>query len=302
LGYFPKLLQERFGAELLTHPLAKHIKATVIVNELLDEVGITFVHRTATALNRPAIEVICAWFAAHLLTKASAIKAGLLPLENVTQTAAFYGARKEISDGLRAITEWLLTLHQGCCSPEGIVAEKSQIWSQLLSSGYSTLPAEDVAAAKLREGEFLALGLSSEVVNQLALLPWINSLLEIAELVVNCGGTFASVSKAYRTVNQELRTIGVIRAATALTPHSKWERELTAAAIQELRSALSSLTKKLLSQLGKEASETQFAAAVRALPGVERIKVAAEEMKVGNIDCAGIALLARKMTGLGLIE
>ena len=44
-GYFPKPIAERFADDLAHHPLHREIVTTVVVNDMINRSGTTFVHR-----------------------------------------------------------------------------------------------------------------------------------------------------------------------------------------------------------------------------------------------------------------
>ena len=64
-GYFPRRIRETFQAHLDAHALRREIIATVAVNHLINEAGITFLSRTMASSGRGIGEVMAAYFEAE---------------------------------------------------------------------------------------------------------------------------------------------------------------------------------------------------------------------------------------------
>ena len=63
--YFPAPLRERFGEAMARHPLKREIIANAVINQTINRVGATFVHRAAEATGAHPADVV----RAHLLTR-----------------------------------------------------------------------------------------------------------------------------------------------------------------------------------------------------------------------------------------
>jgi glutamate dehydrogenase len=77
-AYFPRLLQERFGAHLSMHPLRREIVATGAVNQVINQAGITFIPRMATATGAGTGEIVAAYVAADHARGGAAERTALL--------------------------------------------------------------------------------------------------------------------------------------------------------------------------------------------------------------------------------
>jgi glutamate dehydrogenase len=64
-GYFPRRIRESFNPHLDAHTLRREIIATVAVNHLINEAGITFLSRTMASSGRGIGEVLAAYFEAE---------------------------------------------------------------------------------------------------------------------------------------------------------------------------------------------------------------------------------------------
>ncbi|MDP9023229.1 MAG: NAD-glutamate dehydrogenase [Actinomycetota bacterium] len=69
-GYFPPLLAERFGGLLDRHRLRRELVATVMSNEVVNRMGMTFVHRLARELGAEHATVVAACWTARKIADA----------------------------------------------------------------------------------------------------------------------------------------------------------------------------------------------------------------------------------------
>ncbi len=60
-SYFPKLMQEKFKSEILTHQLRKEIICTVITNFIVNHAGITFINQICQDSGFSAVDVVKAF-------------------------------------------------------------------------------------------------------------------------------------------------------------------------------------------------------------------------------------------------
>jgi glutamate dehydrogenase len=97
-AYFPRLLQERFGAHLSMHPLRREIVATGAVNQVINQAGITFIPRMATATGAGTGEIVAAYVAADHARGGAAERTALLSSDRpVTEVHA---ALLALEDGI----------------------------------------------------------------------------------------------------------------------------------------------------------------------------------------------------------
>src|SRR5699024_2562305 len=60
-AYFPTELRERFGDRVGAHPLSRELISTLVVNEVVDGAGITFVFRLAEEANVSTTDAVRAY-------------------------------------------------------------------------------------------------------------------------------------------------------------------------------------------------------------------------------------------------
>jgi glutamate dehydrogenase len=106
LGYFPKRVRERFGAQIATHMLYRDIGMTVVVNEIAGDAGALFFPMVSELTGQPMVRIARAWYCAADLIGASEIRDGLnasgAPLD------VLYRAWIPVTDACQGlVTQWL---------------------------------------------------------------------------------------------------------------------------------------------------------------------------------------------------
>jgi len=61
LHYFPVPLRERFADQITAHRLHREIVATVVTNDVVNRLGITFVHEVKEKSGMPSADVVRAY-------------------------------------------------------------------------------------------------------------------------------------------------------------------------------------------------------------------------------------------------
>ncbi|RTL70492.1 MAG: NAD-glutamate dehydrogenase [Pseudonocardiaceae bacterium] len=87
-GYFPRALRERFPAAVAAHPLRREIVTTMLVNEVVDRAGITFVHRLGEDTGVGADDAVRAFRVAVTVFDLPALWARVAALPGTVPTAA----------------------------------------------------------------------------------------------------------------------------------------------------------------------------------------------------------------------
>jgi glutamate dehydrogenase len=73
--YFPSQMRERFGDQLWRHPLRREIVTTAIVNRLVNQAGVTFIHRVMAKTGAGLSDVAHAYVLADWTSRAEATRA-----------------------------------------------------------------------------------------------------------------------------------------------------------------------------------------------------------------------------------
>jgi glutamate dehydrogenase len=99
-AYFPKPMQKDFGSHFIEHPLRREIIATAVVNHVLNNGGISLLHRLMAESKADLTQSVTAYLKADLSTGAAALRRRTL--QKGLMAAAEHEALLKIEDSLEA--------------------------------------------------------------------------------------------------------------------------------------------------------------------------------------------------------
>jgi glutamate dehydrogenase len=100
-AYFPRPVVERFGSSLPTHPLRREMVATIVTNDVINSMGITFVNRMAAETGAEPDEIARAFLIAREVTRAREHWDDVERLDSVVPGAV----QEELMDGVDGMVE-----------------------------------------------------------------------------------------------------------------------------------------------------------------------------------------------------
>lgn len=294
LGYFPAILQRRFKAEILLHPLGREVIATQLTSSLVDFLGVTYFHRTASNFNVPVIQVLKCAIAAFELLRAEHLFGALQKLDTPKSSKTFLQASKVLFDGCRAVSTWLLSMHRDAASVESVLLPYQTSFESLLAGPrYSGSETQTTL-----EQSLLVEGLSQNDAVRLAMLPGVVPVLEVVRLARITGKDSADVGSVYHKV-AELLAVGAIHKAAATLPASgKWEQDLLSDALSDIQSSVSS-TALMLLQRGIT-STVEVESKLRSSDAFVQLRSAIDDLNGKIPSVAAVAVLGRKLREMQL--
>ena len=108
LGYFPRLIRERFADEILQHPLRKEIIATILSNQIANNIGIGFGSRIREETGTTIEGIAKAYVVCVEVFDLYSTWRKLEKLDNVVNEANRYEAFQTVSGLLERSISWLL--------------------------------------------------------------------------------------------------------------------------------------------------------------------------------------------------
>ncbi|MDH3219816.1 MAG: NAD-glutamate dehydrogenase [Gammaproteobacteria bacterium] len=108
LGYFPRLIRERFADEILQHPLRKEIIATILSNQIANNIGIGFGSRIREETGSTIEDIAKAYVVCTEVFELYDLWRKLEKQDNVVNEQDRYDAFRSVSGLLERSISWLL--------------------------------------------------------------------------------------------------------------------------------------------------------------------------------------------------
>ena len=296
INYFPQRLHQRFSADILAHPLGKHIVATQVTNYIVDALGITFVHRMSISHSVEATEVLKAAFAADFLIDARAVRKEIDRCDNPKQYETFIRLRRDLAQTMREAAAWILSRHDRHTSLAELVQIYSANYQELLNSGSSLLGNSDRETYEKRLSGYQGLPISEQAQTSLALFPSIVAVLEMLWTARQTARPLSEACPVFNAIIHELALDDLLLVARRIQPSNRWEKELLSTAYEELRVGVSTLAERFISA-GDRTAEKAIAR-IHSIPSYDSVRQAVEEARASSASVAALTVVARQLRNL----
>jgi glutamate dehydrogenase len=292
-------LRERFATAIAQHPLRREILVTSVVNDLVNDAGITFVHRLREETAQPGVDIARAYLVARDAFDLEQFRNDVAALDGTIPAEVSTRMRLQARRLAERATRWLLAKRR---SPLDIDAEVD-FFSSGVTEVLGLVPdlARGADAAGLAEGRdaLVAAGVPRELAQRCAALDLAFASLDIVEVAAHSGCSRALVAEAYFLLADELEISELLRAVNALPRDDRWRTMARASLREDLFAAHAALTAEVLAA-GDGPVEDRFKTWREAAgPVVERTnRVIGEIVSADHLDLAMASVALRNFRAL----
>lgn len=223
ISYFPKPLQERFSAQMQSHPLKREIIATRLSNIIVNEMGFSFVYRMQEETGAPVSAIIRAYMISRKILDIEVIGSQITSLENQVNSSKETELVMEYVRLLRRTTRWFLrTQRMGLRISKAVkkyapgIAEFKKALPEVLGEGSRALFNEFY-------NHYLELGISPTLAHEFTLARPLYSAPDVIEVALRTEMSVAQVAEVYFRIGEYL-DLAWIRNQIILHPaDNNWE-------------------------------------------------------------------------------
>ncbi|MCB0329529.1 MAG: NAD-glutamate dehydrogenase [Bdellovibrionales bacterium] len=300
LEYFPKPLREKYKKEICAHPLADNIISTQVTNELIDSLGVTFVHRMCVTYSTSPLNVMKSTLAADMLMHARSLREEVRYLEtsrvpSSDPAKALLLLLQELHEALRDLAAWFIAYH-----PTETLADSVNLYQEgfqkLMTRQTEFCTDRQQELFELRLGKYASFGLSENASRSFASFSNASIFMEILWSAKQLQLEALPVAKSFMTILESLMLDDIVIVGSSMEPKSKWEAELTMGALRDVRRAVSLLTCSLHDNGISDPLAVQ--ALLEESHAVSDIRSLIEELKGGDPSIVKIAVLSRHLLDL----
>jgi glutamate dehydrogenase len=236
--YFPEQMNERYGAYLQQHPLAKEITATMITNRIVDLAGSTFWLTLSRQTGSEPAEVARAYLVFDKLLNGPALRRAVFALDNCMPSQRQYQLLLKLEGLLGAFCRF--ALDQRMALPEepaelADYAEQLERYAQLIPDVLSKKQRQD--CRKFAE-QLQAEGLDEELARRFAMLDHLNGFLPLAGLVRGTEYGLDQMLRLDRFVADTLQTAQLLACLESVPVRDSWDRRARESLIGSSRKVL----------------------------------------------------------------
>ena len=224
LGYFPQELRKKYMKQLMQHPLAREIIATVITNRVVDLSGCSFVHSIARETGAGIVEIIETYLDCEQLLQAETLRKDLFDLDNILTADVQMELLLLIEDSLRAFCSGYL---EQCDEPVLKDAEPEKLQQELASyirELSSVLPESDQEHSDKLKERIIDAGMPEEKASQYLGLQHVQAFLPLFVIATRAGVDLHSAASTLMEVRRSLEFDFLKQTLASVPLRDHWDR------------------------------------------------------------------------------
>ena len=296
--YFPPAMRVRLASCIERHRLGREIKATVLVNEMVNIQGVGFLQRMEEETGAAVADIARAWFVVRDvlgLPRWWGVIDGLGPLADLNRQVELFLELRRVAE---RSTMWMLRRHRSPLLVERSIAKFSDGVEEL--AGNLEVFAHSALGRELHRlrSDHVAVGVPEHVADRAAVWGRLHAAFDIVDLADAYGRPVIDVARVYWGVFDRLDLAWLWERVGALPRQTRWMNQARSAARDDLTDALRSLAEGVL-RMGDALDEPTVLVLgwVRAeARAVERtMKLLADVRAAGIFDLASLTVAVHQL-------
>ena len=233
-GYFPPLAVDRFGNLLGEHRLRRELVATVVGNDVVNRMGITYVSRTAHEMGCMAWEVAAAYWVAREVSGADTHWRAIEALDDRIDPTLQLDLKLEVDRLIDAYTRTYIRHGAGADVAAAIAADRpafDELEKAMAGNGWSTKRSTPQARAV----RYTDLGIEPDLAERIAALAELTLVPDVATVARTSRQPVRHVCDVFFSLSDALPLDTLNARLLQIAPTGHWERWQHRGLTDELR-------------------------------------------------------------------
>jgi glutamate dehydrogenase len=262
-SYFPAKMRQGYRGQMEQHQLRREIVVTQIVNQLVNNAGITYFHRLAGETNATTAELTKANFVAREIFGASSLQRQIASFDNQLEADVQTHMRLESRTLVERASRWLLNSRRISEDTESVVNTFEVVVEKVMAELPTLLVGMELYAFEQRRDALVAKGVPEELAVRVAVCPPAYMILGMVETAARDDRDPMEVARAHFEVGERLGLPLLVSRILALPRDDRWQTMARAALRDDLHAVHAQLTAAQLA--GHPPPENESEQAVRTL-------------------------------------
>lgn len=220
---FPKTLRKQFSEEIKRHSLRREIIATQISNAVINEMGISFVHRLHNETGAPHAIVVRAYGVVRGLFGLPDIWHTIINLDNLVPTDIQYQMLIAVARLSRRATRWFLRNRRTCFDIEETIAEFTPGLKVLVNHAYDLVQGSDKQNAQQAIADYVNQGVPEHVAKGVAITNLLFTATDIIQAASEYDFATLDVARMYFALSSRLELGWLRDQITAHQVEGEWD-------------------------------------------------------------------------------
>ncbi|WP_041376656.1 NAD-glutamate dehydrogenase [Polaromonas naphthalenivorans] len=292
-AYFPKVLTEKFGAAIASHPLRREIIATFITNTVVNRTGATFVNFIASEAAATVADVIRAFTLAREIFDLEPLWDQIDALDYRVEAILQLDLLTQLIAIAQRASRWMLRVRTQSTDLPTLIERYQPAARELRAHLADWLPPSAHASWEQATLSLVQVGVESALAQNLTALEFIFPALDLVDLAQNASTGLEQAARAYFGVEAELGLTLWRAEIKRLPTDTLWQTQARGSARDDVYSIASQITQGLLSR-GEDLAGWRD----RNAPAIERLCKLLASISTQGADLAPVSVALRELRHL----
>jgi glutamate dehydrogenase len=245
-SYFPSKMRQDYRTQMEEHPLHREIVVTQLVNQLVNNAGMTYFHRLTGETAAAAAELTLANFLAREIFGARALGREIAAFDNQVDAGVQTRMRIEVRTLVERASRWLVNNRRAPLDSEAIVAEFEVTVEKVMAELPSLMAGRELEAFTSRRDALMSRGVPEELATRVAACPPAYMVLGIVQTAARTEVDPLEVARVHFAVGERLGLPMLVSRILALPREDRWQTMARAALRDDLHTVHAQLTGQVL--------------------------------------------------------
>ncbi|HEY0902456.1 MAG TPA: NAD-glutamate dehydrogenase [Marmoricola sp.] len=300
-SYFPTKMRQDYRAQMEQHPLRREIVVTQLVNQLVNNAGMTYFHRLSGETAASAAELTLANFLAREIFGAKALTSEIASFDNRIDASVQTRMRIEVRTLVERASRWLVNNRRQPLESEAIVSEFEVTVEKVMAELPTLMSGRELEAFTSRRDALVGRGVPDELATRVAACPPAYMVLGIVQTSARLAVDPLEVARVHFAVGERLGLPMLVARILALPREDRWQTMARAALRDDLHTVHAQLTGQVLgaTDAGAEAAVRVGAWEAQDGDAIDRASATFEEIcGDDNADLARMSVALRVVRSL----
>jgi glutamate dehydrogenase len=233
--YFPSRVGARYPEAVRRHRLRREIIATEAANALVDELGITFVHRVARGVAVLPTDVVRAWAVGWAVADGAGLARRLAAANLPTEVDV--GCQLALERSAERFTTWILANAEPGRAATEVASTLGAAVAPLRSRLFDWVVGAEAEVLGRRVSELEIAGLSPVLARELVTVEWLPGLLDVVSVARGLGLEADVVAKRYWALGERIEFAWVIERLADTGADDVWQRRAARGLVEDVLDA-----------------------------------------------------------------
>jgi glutamate dehydrogenase len=299
LGYFPKLLQDKYTKHIHDHYLRKEIIANQLANLIVNRIGITFVLRFQDEFRTSVTHIAKAFWAVYKIIDAEKIFEHIEALDNKVSAKTQVELLIRLKKTLERMIRWILRRYKDEENVfERLICYKSDV-THLLSILPEIVRSKDYPEVSGLENDFTVAGVPPGLVTLIARSNHVPQILDIIIHTHESKHNLDAVARNYFYIGRELGIDWLRKNLIALPENNKWQALSRSALLSDGYFVYSSLLRAALNSTAVDDDKFAKTWMKKEATKIAMVKEMFDELKSYKaLDLAMLSAVVRELSNI----